>query len=344
MAGHHQQTPIQSTGEGHRDTVPIQVLPPSDGVEPDRERTRTADRVVVFEPSPSKATRVPRILSNPPPRRGPLSSDIKGTAMKEINPATLERSGLRLFHIAVIPVLLAFPVQAQDSQIDPQADAVLRAMSDYLGGQRAFSLSADASTEMLLQDGRKIQLTGTSQMTLDRDKGLHVERQGPNGTTILIHDGKFVSIFSEREGAYVSIPAEGSIDVALDEVRAKLGTELAGGADLLYSNPYDGLLLNVQSGHYMGKAWVGGVLTDHLFYRAEDIDWQLWVRSGDAPVPVKYVITSKWVTAAPQFSVQISDFTILTETAPDAFVFTPPTGARLITPDQLPEFDLLAEE
>jgi hypothetical protein len=94
----------------------------------------------------------------------------------------------------------------------------------------------------------------------------------------------------------------------------------------------------------MGKAWVGGVLTDHLSYRAQDIDWQLWVQSGEAPVPVKYVITSKWVTAAPQFSVRISDFTSLTETAGDAFVFSAPDGAKLITPDQLPEYDFLAEE
>jgi hypothetical protein len=197
---------------------------------------------------------------------------------------------------------------------------------------------------MLLQDGRKIQLTGTSEMTVDREKGLHVERQGPNGTTVLVYDGKAVSIFGERDGVYLSLPAEGGIDAALDEVRAVLGTELAGGADLLYSNAYNGLMLNVQSGHYMGKAWVGGVLADHLSYRASDVDWQLWVRSGDTPVPVKYVITSKWVTAAPQFTVQIADFTALTETADDAFTFVPPEGAKQITPDQLPEFDLLAEE
>ncbi|MBN2629919.1 MAG: DUF2092 domain-containing protein [Rhodobacteraceae bacterium] len=264
--------------------------------------------------------------------------------MLEINTATPERSSLRLFLPAVVSALLAFPALAQDAQIDAQADAVLRAMSDYLAGQRAFSISADASTEMLLQDGRKIQLTGTSEITVDRETGLHVERQGPNGKTVLVYDGKAVSIFSEREGVYISVPAEGGIDVALDEARAVLGTELTGGADLLYSNAYDGLMLNVQSGHYMGKAWVGGVLADHLSYRADDIDWQLWVASGDAPVPVKYVITSKWVTAAPQFSVQLSDFTLLTETAADAFTFAPPAGAKQITPDQLPEFDLLAEE
>ncbi|SEM44433.1 hypothetical protein SAMN04488103_101173 [Gemmobacter aquatilis] len=254
------------------------------------------------------------------------------------------RSGLRLLAPVILPVFLAAPGWAAESDIDPKADAVLHAMSDYMSSQRMFSLSAESSTEILMSDGRKIQLTAASEMVVDREKGIRVDRKGPVGGTYLVFDGSKVSIASEREGVYLSLPAEGGIDGALDEVRTALGTEVAGGADLLYTKPYDGLMLNVQSGHYMGKAWVGGVLTDHLSYRAEDIDWQLWVRSGEEPVPVKYVITSKWVTAAPQFSVDISEFTPLTETAAETFVFTAPAGAREITPDQLPEFDLLAEE
>lgn len=258
--------------------------------------------------------------------------------------ASGNQAGARLLATLAIPVFLAFPVWSQEPAVDPEAEQVLRAMSDYMAGQRMFSLTADASTEVLLRDGRKVQLTATSDMIVDREKGLRVERQGALGGTLFVFDGDEVSIASEREGVYLTLPASGGIDGALDEVRSALGTEVAGGADLLYANPYDGLMLNVQSGHYMGKAWVGGVLTDHLSYRAADIDWQLWVRSDGDPVPVKYVITSKWVTAAPQFSVQISDFQTMTETASDTFAFNPTAGARQITLEQLPEFDFLAEE
>lgn len=257
---------------------------------------------------------------------------------------SLGRSGLRLFIPVAIPVLVALPVLAEEAVIDPQADVVLRAMSDYMAGLNKFSLTADSSTEILMRDGRKIQLTATSALTVDREKGVRVERQGPSGNTHLVFDGAKVSILSERDGVYLSLPVEGGIDNALDEVRSALGTEVVGGADLLYANAFDGLMLNVESGHYMGKAWVGGVLTDHLSYRAEDVDWQLWVRSGEEPAPVKYVVTTKWMTAAPQFTVQISDFEPLTDVAADAFVFAPPAEFTEITLDQLPEFDLLAEE
>lgn len=248
--------------------------------------------------------------------------------------------------LAALPLILALcatsPATAAD--IDPEAETVLRAMSDYLAQQRTFRLVADASTEILLEDGRKIQLTATSHTLVDRDKGIRVERQGPAGVTQLVFDGSKVSIFSEREGVYLAIPATGGIDGALDEVRAVLGTEAAGGADLLYSNPYDGLMLEAEFGEHLGKAWVNGMLTDHLSYRASEVDWQIWVRSGDQPIPVKYVITSKWVTAAPEFSLTVSEFEPAFETKAEDFAFTAPEGAREITADQLPEIDLLTEE
>jgi hypothetical protein len=265
-------------------------------------------------------------------------------ATKQTEPVTGEQWAMRVLAPVILPVFLACPAWAQGVDVDPQADAVLRAMSDYLASQQIFSFSTDSSTDVVLNDGRKIELTATSQVVVDRENGLRVERQGPVGNTLFVFDDTTVSILSEREGVYLSLPASGGIDAALDEVRATLGTEVAGGADLLYANAYDGLMLNVVAGYYMGQAVVNGVLTDHLSYRAGDIDWQLWVRSGEEPIPVRYVITSKWITAAPQFAVDISEFSILTETDGDAFSFIPPAGAQEITPDQLPEFDLLAEE
>jgi hypothetical protein len=221
---------------------------------------------------------------------------------------------------------------------------VLRAMSDYLGGLTSFRVASEASTEVLLQDGRKIQLTATGYVLLDREKGFQAERQGPAGATRLYYDGAQVSVVSEKHKAFIKIPATGGVDVAFDEVRAVFGSEAFGGADLLYPDAYEGLMFDVESGDYLGDAWVGGQLTHHLSYRAADIDWQLWVRKGDEPVPVKYVITSKWMTAAPQFSAQFSDFEAAVETTAADFIFVPQSDAKEVTIDDLAGLDLLTEE
>lgn len=244
--------------------------------------------------------------------------------------------------LGVAAAFLAAPALAQD--IDPKADEVLRAMSSYMAGLQTFSVTADSSTEIMLADGRKIQLTATSHSLIDRTRGLRMTRDGPRGGTTLVFDGSQASIASARENVHLTLPVAGGIDGLLDEVRAALGTEALGGSDLLYSDPYAGLMLDVETGEHLGQAWVGGVLTDHLSFRTPDIDWQIWVRSGAEPAPVKYVITSKWITGAPQFSVQLSDFVTPVDIAGDAFAFVPDEGSRAITPDELPDLDLLAEE
>ena len=233
---------------------------------------------------------------------------------------------------------------AASADVAPEADAVLRAMSEYLSGLTSFRVASEASTEILLRDGRKIQLTATGYVRLDRELGFKAERQGPVCATRLFYDGAHISIFSEKYQSFIKIPADGGIGAALDEVRAVFGSEAVGGADLLYPNAYEGLMFDVESGDHLGDAWVGGELTHHLSYRAVDIDWQLWVLKGDKPIPVKYVITSKWMTAAPQFSAQFSQFEATVETTAADFEFVPEADANEITIDDLAGLDLLTEE
>ena len=55
---------------------------------------------------------------------------------------------------------------------------------------------------------------------------------------------------------------------------------------------------------------------------------------------MKYVITSKWVTGAPQYSARLRDWNTNPEIGADRFVFTPPEGVKEL--DELP-FDEMGE-
>jgi hypothetical protein len=260
----------------------------------------------------------------------------------------MTRTVIKASRRAVVRTLAALPLcalvtGATAQEIDAKADEVLRAMSDYLAGLSTFSVTADASTDILLRNGAKIQVTATGDLVLDRERGFRVVRTGPAGENTIVFDGSAVSIASEALGVHFSLPAEGSIDTAIDEVRSVLGTEVTGGADLLYANPYEGLMFDVESGQYIGEVTLGGVSAHHLFYRAKDIDWQLWVRSDGDPIPVKYVITSKWMTAAPAFSVQLWNFEPGVATEDSTFSFTPPEGSKEIDPTTTDGLAILGE-
>ena len=81
----------------------------------------------------------------------------------------------------------------------------------------------------------------------------------------------------------------------------------------------------------------------HLAFRNLDTDWQIWVEVGDKPVPRKYVITSKAVGAAPQYTLRLRDWKTGVSPAPDAFAFKPPDGSSGVTIAVLKDIDEIPE-
>ncbi|MGB7691049.1 MAG: DUF2092 domain-containing protein, partial [Pseudolabrys sp.] len=75
---------------------------------------------------------------------------------------------------------------------------------------------------------------------------------------------------------------------------------------------------------------INGVECDHLAFRNNDVDWQLWVEVGTQPIPRKYIITNKAVTGMPQYTLRIKDWKTDLQVAADAFAFKPPTDAKRV--------------
>ncbi len=74
---------------------------------------------------------------------------------------------------------------------------------------------------------------------------------------------------------------------------------------------------------------IEGVECEHLAFRNPDVDWQLWVEVGDRPVPRQYVITSKTLTGAPEYTLRIRNWNTGQAIAAKDFEFVPPAGAQL---------------
>ena len=117
----------------------------------------------------------------------------------------------------------------------------------------------------------------------------------------------------------------GSVDQVIDVLRDNHGV-IAPGADLLLTNPFDVLMADVIEGAHIGKGVIDGVECDHLAFRNEDTDWQIWIEAGARPIPRKYVITNKGVAGAPQYTLRIKEWR--TEVPADAFAFKRPRAPR----------------
>jgi hypothetical protein len=211
--------------------------------------------------------------------------------------------------------------------VDPEAERILRSMSSYLGKLAAFSVQGDVDDEVIDLAGQKLQLSSSANLLVERPGRLHAHRQGPFADVEVIFDGKTLTLHGKGRDVYAQIEAPGTIDAAITVLRTETGLDAPAG-DLFFADPYPGLMTDVMSGAYMGTAYVNGVECDHLAFRAAKVDWQIWIQTGDRPLPMKYVITSKWMTGAPEYSVRFRDWNTDPKIAAGQFSFVAPPGAK----------------
>ena len=211
--------------------------------------------------------------------------------------------------------------------LNPDADEILRSMSRHLAGLKAFSVSADIGNEILTTEGQKLQLNSHADLLVERPSRFHITRQGKFADVALFYDGARLTLHGKTLNAYVQKDVAGTLDDAIRAVEQGTGLSLPG-ADLLLSDPYKALTSGVTSSGYYGRTFVGGVEVHHLAFRTPKVDWQIWVKAGDDPLPMKYVITTKWMTGAPQYSVQLSNWNTKPAIAANRFKFVAPKGAE----------------
>src|SRR6266481_2211484 len=249
---------------------------------------------------------------------------------------TKTRATLGAATAAVILLAATSAVRADDSA------NILKSMTDYLGTQKSLSASFDSDIEIITPELQKIQFASSGQMKLSRPDKLRVRRTGGYADVELVYDGKTISVHGNNAKSYVQADLPGTVDQMIDAIQARSGVGMPG-TDLLLSNAFDELMASALEGKHIGLGVVDGVECEHLAFRGPDTDWQIWIETGAKPVPHKYVITSKTLAGAPQYTLRIRDWKTDAFTDADTFVFKPPAGATKVDLDSgvMVEFDEL---
>ena len=248
-------------------------------------------------------------------------------------PGTAFRNLVRMSAAAACIATLTSPALAEDD-----AARILKAMSDYTAGQKSISATFDSDIEVITPDLQKLQFTSSGQIRLERPDKLRIKRTGGYTDVDLVFDGKTVSLYGNNAKAYVQADAAGTIDQLIDRLQSTAGGAMPG-TDLLLSNSFDELTANVIEARHIGQGVIDGVECEHLAFRGVDTDWQIWVESGARPIPRKYVITSKTLAGAPQYSLKIKEWKTDVPAEADTYVFKPPADAKKVDLDALATMD-----
>jgi len=218
------------------------------------------------------------------------------------------------------------PVFAQSHDIDPEADRVLRAMSDYLAGLGSFGVEVETTVDFVLDSGQKIQLEHHRSVKVNRPDHLAAEVDGDDAHRKLWYDGKTVTFLDADHNVYAVAEAPGTIPAMIQFVEKKLEIHVPL-ADLLAEDPYASFTREVERGVYLGLHRVGNRKCHHIACTQENVDWQVWVDAGASPIPRKIVITYKNQPSEPQYTALITKWDDNVEFPDEVFEFTPPEGA-----------------
>ncbi len=213
--------------------------------------------------------------------------------------------------------------------IEPEANKILKQMSNYLSVTQQFEVTALATIESMLDSGQKIMMHHNVKILVRSPNKLYVTRTGDTGEKSLYYDGKSLTLYSAPHHYYARVDdAPADLSEALDMANARFDI-ITPGAVLIYENNYARLSNGLLSGFYVGKSIIDSVECHHLAFRNTEVDWQIWIQTGDNPLPKRYVITSRWTTGSPQYSL-LMDWEVKPAFSDDVFNFVVPKQAEKI--------------
>ncbi|SNT11898.1 hypothetical protein SAMN05216374_2773 [Tardiphaga sp. OK246] len=240
---------------------------------------------------------------------------------------------LRTASLALLAMMASAPLASAQ-----EGEKVLRNMFDYVASQKNLNIAYDSDIEVVTPALQKIQFTASGQLKLSRPDSMRVTRTGGYTDAEFVFDGKTFTVFGRNAGVYAQWEAPGTIGQLVGRLRDEAGLDVPG-ADLLLARGYDELMSDVVEVKHIGRGVIDGKDCDHLAFRNPDVDWQVWIEAGDKPIPRKYIITSKAVTGAPQYTLRFKDWNTDAGASSDAFSFNPPAGVRKVDMSALQDMD-----
>lgn len=213
--------------------------------------------------------------------------------------------------------------------IDPQAEKILQNLSEQKQKNIKASLEIVDTIDEVLESGQKIQYSHVRKLILSEPNQFWIESTGDVTNTTIWKDDKTFTMLDRDNNVYGQVDAPGTIDETMDMMVDTYGvsTPLA---DILSDDLFSVLMKDVKTCRYLGLHHVEGEKCHHIAATQQDIDWQIWVDTGDVPRVRKIVITYKKQPGSPQYSAVLKTFTKLHQVPEDTFTFNAPEGTKKI--------------
>ena len=233
-------------------------------------------------------------------------------------------------------VLLALTVLCAAMVVPPafseenRAGSRLEAMANFLAKAPRLGVTIDCAYDVQQDSGEKIEFGERRTVVLRRPDRARIEVVRRDGSRRgLLFDGTQLAVFDLDQKVYATVSKPGTVDKAFDYIVDDLNMRLPL-RELLKTDFAKELKDVVGSARLVGQERLGDMATDHVAFRGDTADVQLWIpRDGD-PLPRRIVVTYRLAGGQPQFRADLSAWDLAPDVPDGLFTFTPAVGAERI--------------
>jgi hypothetical protein len=224
----------------------------------------------------------------------------------------------------------ATDLTVSEPEIDPVALEVLEDLAEHLVAAQQFVFEAETNYDTLQDFGAMVEFGASRRILVSRPDRLRLEGQRRDGVeTVSVFDGKDIWVHAAAENAYATTAQPGDIDESVEFAVATLRMK-APLADLISPDFYESVTSELTRALYLGEAMVAGVRCDHLLLSNDYADFQMWIATGNEPLPRRIVISYREEEGRPQFRAQFLEWDLSPDNVEAQLQFTPPEGAERI--------------
>jgi hypothetical protein len=205
--------------------------------------------------------------------------------------------------------------------VDPAAIAAFNRMSEHVAALKAFEFKTSFSFDIVAKNKQTVSVEGLGHYLAKRPDKLAADIENDLFGRKYLYDGKTLSILSKGEKYYAQIATAPTIREMLAAMAAQFAIEIPV-ADLFDLGTPHSPVYNLRSAFFVGKSEVDGIEADHWAFRSSARDWQLWIQTGDKPLPLKLTLIDRRQPTHPRYTVTLK-WTDRTDIADGEFTFTP---------------------
>ncbi len=228
---------------------------------------------------------------------------------------------------AVLALVLPAGAMAQRAPA-PTVDELVKAMTGTLAGASSITFHVEKMFDDVLVTGEKIHYAGAIDVAMRRPDRFHVSYGDDLSAKEAWYDGEQFILHDLLAGVYGRLPAAATIDATFDAMAEKYDVRMPL-AGLMSSDAYEVFTAKATEQRYIGLHDVDGVAAHHIFFSDETVDWQLWIDAGEAPLPLKLVVTHAGEPGEPQSIFLFTEWDLAADLPDDAFTPQIPEEAAL---------------